>query len=189
MLTEEENIHSATGTLPKQGLTYKVVIEVDGVKTRALIDHGAHISIVRQKLLPIIREKHGWTMEKYQQQNLQLDRQPVGASGEALGVMAVVVLKLALPDDITSSKTTSQQATEHDNVCEAILEQAEFWHDAMDEENFDEIRGVPNSSLNDLDEAMICDIQPMVSRLVEKAPQFIGKSICSTKCWWFCAYD
>ena len=75
VLTEAENIHSATGTLPKQGLTYKVVI-VDGVKTRALIDHGAHISIVRQKLLPIIREKHGWTMKKYQQQNLQLDRQP-----------------------------------------------------------------------------------------------------------------
>ena len=54
VLTEEENIQSATGTLPRRGPTYKVVLEVDGVKTRALIDHGAQISIVRQELLPII---------------------------------------------------------------------------------------------------------------------------------------
>ena len=41
MLTEEENVQSATGTLPRPGPTYKVVLEVDGVITRALIDHGA----------------------------------------------------------------------------------------------------------------------------------------------------
>ena len=84
---------------------------------------------------------------------------------------------------------TSQQSAEHDNVCEAMLEQAEFWHDTMDEENFDEIRGIPNSSLNNLDEAMICDIQRIMSRLAEMASQLIGKSMCSTKCWWFCIYD
>ena len=38
----------------------------------------------------------------------------------------------SLPDDITPSNT-SQQSTEHGNVCEAMLEQAEFWHDTMDE--------------------------------------------------------
>ena len=95
----------------------------------------------------------------------------------------------SLPGDITSSNTTSHQAIEHENVCEVMLEQAEFWYDTMDEENFDEIREIPNSSINDLDEAMICDIQWIVSRLAKKAPQLIGKSMCSTKCWWFCIYD
>lgn len=32
-------------------------------------------------------------MQQYQLRNVELDRQPVGASGEALGVMAVVVLR------------------------------------------------------------------------------------------------
>ena len=63
MSTEEEHSQLLAGTLPTQGPTYKVVLEVDGVKTRALIDHGPQISIVRQELLPIIREKHGWTVE------------------------------------------------------------------------------------------------------------------------------
>ena len=40
VLTEEKNIQSAPGTLPRRGPTYKVGLEVDGVKTRALIDHG-----------------------------------------------------------------------------------------------------------------------------------------------------
>ena len=39
--TEEEESKPAAGTLPRQGPTYKVLLEVDGVKTRALIDHGA----------------------------------------------------------------------------------------------------------------------------------------------------
>ena len=46
------------------------------------------------------------------------------------------------PGDITSN-TTSQQATEHDDICQATLEQAEFWKDAMNEEDLDEMRGFP----------------------------------------------
>ena len=100
--TDEENSQPAAGTLPRRGPSYKVVAEVDGVKTKALIDHGAQISLVRQELLPIIRQKHGWTMEQYQQRNLELDRQPVGASGEALGVRAVVVLKITIEGTSTT---------------------------------------------------------------------------------------
>ena len=44
----------------------------------------------------MIWQKHGWTTEQYQQRNLELDRQPVGASGETLGVMAAVVLKVTI---------------------------------------------------------------------------------------------
>ena len=41
-------------------------------------------------------------MEQYQQRNLELDRQPVGASGEALGVMGVMVLKLTIEGNNTT---------------------------------------------------------------------------------------
>ena len=70
-----------------------------------------------------------------------------------------------------SSPSTSEQATVEDT----ILEQAEFWNDATDEDNLDEVREISDSSPTDLDEAMICDIQCVVSRLAEKAPQLIGK--------------
>ena len=50
----------------------------------------------------MIRQKHGWTMEQYQLRNLELDRQPVGASGETLGVMAAVVLKIIIEDTNTT---------------------------------------------------------------------------------------
>ena len=88
--TEEEacQLKLADKTLPRRGPTYKVVVEVDGIKTKALLDHGAQVSLLRQELLPMIRQKCGWTMEQYQLRNLELDRQPVGASRETLGVMA-----------------------------------------------------------------------------------------------------
>ena len=35
-------------------------------------------------------------MEQYQQHDLELDQQPVGASGESLGVMAVMMLKIKI---------------------------------------------------------------------------------------------
>ena len=87
------------GVLPRRGPTYKVLAEADGVRTRALLDPGAQITLVRQELLPIIRTKQGWTVEQYKQRNLDLDRQPIGASGEALGVMAVVMLKITIGGD------------------------------------------------------------------------------------------
>ena len=94
--TNEETTQLTDGTVPRRGPTYKVVAEVDGIRTKAFLDHGAQVSLVRQELLPMIQQKHGWTMEQYQQRNLKLDRQPVGASGEALGVMAAVVLKVTI---------------------------------------------------------------------------------------------
>ena len=82
------------GVLPRRGPMYKAVAKADGVHTRALLDPGAQISLVRQKLLLVIRTKQG--VDQYQQRNLELDRQPIGASGEALEVMAVVMLKITV---------------------------------------------------------------------------------------------
>ena len=82
--------------VPTRGPTYKVDIIVDSVKTRALLDHGAQVSIVRRELLPKVREAQGWTKEQYQTRNLKLDRQPIGANGTELGVVALVKLKVSV---------------------------------------------------------------------------------------------
>jgi len=81
-----------------RGPTYKVDIVVDGVKTRALLDHGAQVSIVRRELLPKVRETQGWSKEQYQTRNLELDRQPIGANGAELGVVALVKLYMSVED-------------------------------------------------------------------------------------------
>ena len=82
--------------VPTRGPTYKVDMIVDSVKTRALLDHGAQVSIVRRELLPKVREAQGWTKEQYQTRNLKLDRQPIGANGTELGVVALVKLKVSV---------------------------------------------------------------------------------------------
>ena len=43
--------------VPKRGPTYKAEVKVEGVQTRALLDHGARVSLVRKQLLPLIKEK------------------------------------------------------------------------------------------------------------------------------------
>ena len=82
--------------VPTRGPTYKADITVDNVKTRALLDHGAQVSIVRRELLPKVWETHGWTKEQYQVRNLKLDRQPIGANGTELGAVALVRLEVAV---------------------------------------------------------------------------------------------
>ena len=82
--------------VPTRGPTYKAEITVDKVKTRALLDHGAQVSIARRELLPKVRGTQGWTKEQYQTRNLKLDRQPIGANGTELGVVALVKLEVSV---------------------------------------------------------------------------------------------
>ena len=80
------------------------------------------------------------------------------------------LLRHTPPADVASSSATPEQTADFDDVDEAMLEQAEFWNDATDEGNLDEVRDIAHSSLADLDEGMICDIQRVVSRLAERHP-------------------
>ena len=41
-------------SLAIRGPTYKAEVIVDGVKVRALLDHGAQVSLVHKELLPKI---------------------------------------------------------------------------------------------------------------------------------------
>ena len=57
--------------LGTKGLTYKVDVVIDGVKTRALLDHGAQVLLACRQLLPVIREKNSWTTEQCHTRNLK----------------------------------------------------------------------------------------------------------------------
>ena len=92
------NDHTSVRVVSRRGPTYQVRVEVEGVGTRALLDHGAQVSLVRKQLLPYIREKQGWTLEQCHSRNLPLDIKPVGAGGEPLGVTAVVLLTIRIPE-------------------------------------------------------------------------------------------
>lgn len=87
-----------SGRLPRRGPTYKVKVEIEGVRTRALLDHGAQVTIVRRQLLSHIREKRGWTLEQCHAKSLLLEGQPVGGGGEALGTTGIVSLKVQVVD-------------------------------------------------------------------------------------------
>ena len=54
------------------------------------------MSIVWRELLPKVRETQGCTKKQYQTRNLELDRQPIGANGTELGVMALVKLRMSV---------------------------------------------------------------------------------------------
>ena len=72
------------------GSVYKVDITINGVPTRALIDSGSQVCIIRQQLLPIIKEKYNWSLSDCVAQNLPLNTQPIGAEGSVLGATALV---------------------------------------------------------------------------------------------------
>ena len=73
------------------GPTFKVNVEVEGVKTRALLVNGSQVTLVRDELLPKIA---GWIPNQRQEQDSSVMTQPIGASGLELGVTAVVTLVL-----------------------------------------------------------------------------------------------
>ena len=78
---KSEDVHNVRGP------TYKVDIEVNGVKTRSFLDHGAQVTQVQKELLPVIGEKHGWSLEERHKRNLKIEPQPVGIN---LGAIVLV---------------------------------------------------------------------------------------------------
>ena len=79
-----------------RGPTFKVDIVVDGVKTRALLDHGAQVSLARRQLLPAIKEKNGWKGGECQARTLKMEGQPQGAGGHSLGAEGMAALQVTV---------------------------------------------------------------------------------------------
>jgi len=75
------------------GPTFKVNVEVEGVKTRTLLDNGSQVTLVRAELLPKIA---GWIPNQRQEQDSSVMTQPIGASGQQLGATAVVTLRTVM---------------------------------------------------------------------------------------------
>jgi len=94
----------------RRGPVYKVDVEIEGVGTRVLLDHSVQVSLIWKQILPLIKERRGWTLEQWHSRNLGLDQQPVGAEGNALGTIAVVQLQVKVDstgvelDTLDSSK-------------------------------------------------------------------------------------
>ena len=80
--------------LSSKGPVYNVDIIVGGVPTRGLLDHGAQVTLVRQQLLPRVRETLGWSQEQCPARNFPLDVQPSGASGRPLRALTLVMLPI-----------------------------------------------------------------------------------------------
>ena len=74
----------------RPGPTYKIDIEVEGVKTRALLDSGSQVTLVRAELLPLIERHNGWPSGKWKNRDCAVEAQPVGASGQELGAELIV---------------------------------------------------------------------------------------------------
>ena len=86
------------------GSVYKVNITIHGVPTRALIDSGSQVCIIRQQMLPIIKEKCNWDLSDWVSRNLPLNAQPVGAEVSAMGATALVKLEVVI--EVTAIKLT-----------------------------------------------------------------------------------
>ena len=80
------------------GPAYKVNITVEGIPTRAFLDHGSQVTIVRRHLLPLIQEKNQWSNEKCKEKNIPLQGQPVGAMGKELGAVGMVILQMEIDE-------------------------------------------------------------------------------------------
>ena len=83
-----------TNALSPRGPAYKVVIQVEGVCTWALIDFEAQVTLFRSHMLPRIKEKHGWSIKECHSHGRPLEHQPGGAAGDPLGADLMVVLSI-----------------------------------------------------------------------------------------------
>ena len=94
--TDKEAIVDGLPDVSITGPTYKVDVTVEGLKTRALIDNGSQVSLVRSEMLLRLKELNNWTREDCQKRTHQMVSQPVGAGGQALGARKVVVISVMI---------------------------------------------------------------------------------------------
>ena len=82
------------------GPIYKVNMTVGGIPTRAFLDHGSQITIIRRQLLPKIRDKRGWSDQQCIAKTncKEMGAQPVGAMGKELGTCGIVVLQMEIDE-------------------------------------------------------------------------------------------
>ena len=70
------------------GSVYKVDVIVGSIPTKAFVDSGSQVCIVRKQLLPYIKEKQNCSVSNCLAQYLAFDTQPFGAEGPLFGAKA-----------------------------------------------------------------------------------------------------
>ena len=78
------------------GPTYKIDIVVEGFKTRALLDNGCKVALVRAEVLPKIEQKNDWGSDKLSFRPCSVKSQPKGTGGEEFGASSIVILDILL---------------------------------------------------------------------------------------------
>ena len=73
-----------------------------------------------------------------------------------------------------SASSFTSEPTQSDGIEEVVVEQQNAWIDATTSEGLEDVRDIPSVSLQHIDQAMMCDIQRIVCKLVGKAPQLLG---------------
>ena len=75
--------------------------------------------------------------------------------------------------DPTPSTSTASVALD---IYEVADQEQRLWEDALDEENLQQVRSIPQST-QPIDSEMMCDVQRLVGRLIAKAEQLLGKKM------------
>ena len=77
----------------------------------------------------------------------------------------------------SSADTCINSEDQEDDLEDAAMESQQEWDDATDDTNFEEVRTVPvatTTTPSAQEEAIICDVQRILGRLVRKASQLLG---------------
>jgi len=82
--------------LDVKGPVYTTVVSVDGVRTKAFLDFGAQVSLVRRQMLPKIRLKQQWSEEECHKRSRVMTQQPLGAGGGSLGATGIASLCISV---------------------------------------------------------------------------------------------
>ena len=94
--TDQKTVTNQTSDVDTVGPTYKADVTVERLKTRALIDNGSQVSLVRTEMLPKLRKLNNWTIEECTQKTQEMTSEPVGAGGQVLGARKIVTVSVML---------------------------------------------------------------------------------------------
>ena len=80
-------------------------------------------------------------------------------------------------EDISCSISTDISMDQQDDLEDVVMEMQQEWNDATDDTNLETVKNVPAATTttpSDQEEAIICDVQRILGRLVGKASQLLG---------------
>ena len=66
---------------------------------------------------------------------------------------------------------------QQDDLEDVVMEMQQEWNDATDDTNLEAVKNVPaatTTTSSDQEEAIVCDVQRILGRLVGKASQLLG---------------